>query len=68
MSQYAAIVPMVESQSVDYRPNDFNWSALDNPSEMNCNPDCGDCCPVFYFPSFGRSCIILLWLCENLRS
>jgi hypothetical protein len=40
---------LVESQSIYSRSNDFNWTAIDNPSEMNyCSNECWpDNCSVY---------------------
>jgi hypothetical protein len=49
-------VSLVESQPIYSQSNDFNWTAIDNPSEMNyCSNDCScpDCtCSFLYILLF----------------
>ena len=41
---------LIELQSIHSRSNDFNWSALDDPSEMNYNPNRCFYCFLFLIP------------------
>ena len=55
----ATNVSLVESQPIYYRSNDFNWTAIDDPSEMNyCQ--LRKCCPRCHNCSFGFCCFLLI--------
>ncbi len=45
------------SQSMDYRSHDFEWSASDDPSEINCLPTCSETMVLMCFCIFFSPCI-----------
>jgi hypothetical protein len=56
----ATNISLVESQPICFRSNDFNWTAIDNPSEMNyCSNECWpDNCSVYDCDCLQKSIFI----------